>query len=89
MSSPTFADLGVRQNITSALAARGILEPFEIQSAAIADVLAERQLAVHDGLTDAFLDDQRQCGTAFGIDGAKRAAGRGSASRIGHVRGLP
>lgn len=44
MSSPSFADLGVPQNITAALAARGILEPFEIQSAAIADVLAGKDV---------------------------------------------
>ncbi|MDA3040649.1 MAG: DEAD/DEAH box helicase [Actinomycetota bacterium] len=44
MPSPTFADLGVPQNITAALASRGILEPFEIQSAAIGDVLAGRDV---------------------------------------------
>ena len=42
--STTFADLGVPENITAALAKRGIEEPFEIQAATIADSLAGRDV---------------------------------------------
>ena len=38
--SPTFAQLGVPESISRALARRGIREPFEIQSAVLADALA-------------------------------------------------
>ncbi len=38
--SPTFAQLGVPDHIGRALAQRGIVEPFEIQSAVLADALA-------------------------------------------------
>ena len=38
--SPTFAQLGVPESIGRALAQRGINEPFEIQSAVLADALA-------------------------------------------------
>ena len=40
----TFADLGVPEAISSALAQRGIHHPFEIQSATIADILAGRDV---------------------------------------------
>ncbi len=42
--STTFADLGVPQNICDALDRRGITEPFEIQSATIADALDGRDV---------------------------------------------
>ena len=41
---PTFAQLGVPNSIVSALASRGIIEPFEIQAATIADALAGRDV---------------------------------------------
>jgi superfamily II DNA/RNA helicase len=40
MSSAAFADLGVSKPVVSALAKRGITEPFAVQSLCIADVLA-------------------------------------------------
>ena len=42
--SPTFADLGLRDEITVALAARGIRDPFPIQALAIPDALAGRDV---------------------------------------------
>jgi len=44
MSSPSFADLGVSRPVNEALAARGIEEPFAVQSLVIADVLAGRDV---------------------------------------------
>lgn len=40
----TFADLGVPESITRRLAERGMVEPFDIQAAAIPDALAGRDL---------------------------------------------
>ena len=40
----SFSELGLPSNICDALAARGILEPFEIQAATIADALAGRDV---------------------------------------------
>ncbi len=42
--SPTFAQLGVPDSICSALAQRGITEPFEIQTATLADTLSGRDV---------------------------------------------
>ncbi len=42
--SPTFAQLGVPESICSALARRGITDPFEIQAATIADALDGRDV---------------------------------------------
>ncbi|MDH4168920.1 MAG: DEAD/DEAH box helicase [Acidimicrobiia bacterium] len=42
--SPTFAQLGVPQSITTALAQRGITEPFAIQSATIEDTMTGRDV---------------------------------------------
>ena len=44
MSSQSFADLGVSRAVCSALADRGIAEPFAIQKLVVADVLAERDV---------------------------------------------
>jgi ATP-dependent RNA helicase RhlE len=44
MSKQSFADLGVSRAVAGALAARGIEEPFEIQTKIIADVLAGRDV---------------------------------------------
>src|ERR687894_440013 len=44
MSSQSFADLGVSRAVSSALAERGITEPFAIQKLVIADVLAGRDV---------------------------------------------
>ena len=44
MSTPTFAQLGVPASIIAALARRGITRPFEIQTAALADALAGRDV---------------------------------------------
>ena len=41
---PSFADLGVRSDVVTRLTARGILEPFPIQAATIADALAGRDV---------------------------------------------
>ena len=40
----TFADLGVSEDLTAALANRGITEPFSIQEIAIPDALAGRDV---------------------------------------------
>lgn len=42
--SPTFAQLGVPESICSALAQRGITDPFEIQTATIADTMSGRDV---------------------------------------------
>jgi superfamily II DNA/RNA helicase len=44
MQSPSFADLGVSRPVVDALAARGVREPFAIQSLVIGDVLAGRDV---------------------------------------------
>ena len=44
MSSQSFADLGVSRAVSSALAERGITEPFAIQKLVVADVLAGRDV---------------------------------------------
>jgi ATP-dependent RNA helicase RhlE len=44
MSPNTFSDLGVSAPVTTALAARGITEPFPIQSMVMADALAGRDV---------------------------------------------
>src|SRR5215217_1311859 len=44
MSSQSFADLGVSRAVVRALDARGITEPFAIQSLVVADVLAGRDV---------------------------------------------
>src|SRR3712207_1806369 len=44
MSSQSFADLGVSRAVCSALAERGITEPFAIQNLVVADVLAGRDV---------------------------------------------
>jgi ATP-dependent RNA helicase RhlE len=44
LSSQSFADLGVSRAVSSALAARGITEPFAIQKLVVADVLAGRDV---------------------------------------------
>ena len=44
MSSQSFADLGVSQAVSAALAKRGITEPFAIQNLIIGDVLAGRDV---------------------------------------------
>lgn len=41
---PTFLDLGVREDIVTRLAARGVVEPFPIQAATIADALSGRDV---------------------------------------------
>src|ERR1700742_583923 len=43
-TNKTFADLGVRRPIVSALAARGITDPFPIQVATLPDTLAGRDV---------------------------------------------
>jgi superfamily II DNA/RNA helicase len=42
--SATFSDLGVPESICTALVARGITQPFQIQAATIADALAGRDV---------------------------------------------
>ena len=44
MSSQSFADLGVSRRVEAALAARGIVTPFAIQTLVIADILAGRDV---------------------------------------------
>lgn len=44
---PTFAQLGVPKPIFHALARRGITQPFEIQTAALADAMAGRDICGH------------------------------------------
>jgi superfamily II DNA/RNA helicase len=44
MSQQSFADLGVSERVSSALAARGIIEPFVVQRLVIQDVLAGRDV---------------------------------------------
>jgi superfamily II DNA/RNA helicase len=46
MYTQSFADLGMSRPVTDALAKRGITEPFPIQQAVIADVLAGRDVLV-------------------------------------------
>ena len=41
---PSFTDLGVRSDVVTRLTARGIIEPFPIQAATIADALAGRDV---------------------------------------------
>ena len=42
--TPTFADLGVPQDLIAALAEQGIESPFAIQSLAIGDAMARRDV---------------------------------------------
>ena len=44
MSSQSFADLGVSRRVEAALAARGIVTPFAIQTLVISDILAGRDV---------------------------------------------
>ena len=81
LGSPSFADLGVPAVLTSELAARGIRDPFPIQTATLPDALAGRDV-LGRGRTGSGKT------LAFAIPTVMRVMGSDTKRRPGRPRGL-